>query len=57
MLKIKQWTGFLNDYGTKKGAKITVGGTQYDITKMSKKERKQHSFDGKDPMDEMEPLS
>lgn len=27
-----------------------IGGNQYDITKWSREERKEYSFDGKDPL-------
>jgi hypothetical protein len=32
-----------------------IGGDQYDITKMTKQERKKAAFDNKDPLDEMGP--
>ena len=43
----KSW----NAYVKRHGSRGIVGGTDYDITKMTKKERIKFSFDGQDPMD------
>lgn len=47
------WGKVLGDYkrkqGTGKGGG-SIGGTKYDITKMSRKERAAHAFDKKDPL-------
>ncbi|KAJ4991125.1 hypothetical protein SVAN01_03475 [Stagonosporopsis vannaccii] len=47
------WGKILGDYkkkhGTGKGG-ASIGGTKYDITKMSRKERASHAFDKKDPL-------
>ncbi|KAF2829727.1 hypothetical protein CC86DRAFT_367670 [Ophiobolus disseminans] len=43
-----KWTRRLKDYKSLHGPKI--GGTKYDITKMSRKERAKHAFDNKDPL-------
>ncbi|EON68928.1 hypothetical protein W97_08186 [Coniosporium apollinis CBS 100218] len=49
----KKWKAYVSKYGIKRGGKKTVGGEQYDITKMRKAERIKHSFDKEDPMDKM----
>lgn len=43
-----KWAKRLKDYKSAHGPKI--GGTKYDITKMSRKEKTSHAFDGKDPL-------
>jgi hypothetical protein len=43
-----KWARKLKDYKTVHGPKI--GGTKYDITKMTRKERAKHAYDGKDPL-------
>ncbi|KAH7090730.1 hypothetical protein FB567DRAFT_626667 [Paraphoma chrysanthemicola] len=43
-----KWSKRLKEYKSNHGPKI--GGTKYDITKMSRKERASHAFDGKDPL-------
>jgi len=43
-----KWTKRLKDYKKDHGPKI--GGTKYDITKMTRKERAKHAFDDKDPL-------
>ncbi|KAH7075406.1 hypothetical protein BKA63DRAFT_296884 [Paraphoma chrysanthemicola] len=43
-----KWSKRLKEYKSNYGPKI--GGTKYDITKMSRKERASHAFDGKDPL-------
>lgn len=40
----KRLKGYKSNYGPK------IGGTKYDITKMSRKERASHACDGKDPL-------
>ncbi|KAF2268149.1 hypothetical protein CC78DRAFT_613362 [Lojkania enalia] len=42
------WKAHLKDF--KRMHTVKMGGTQYDITKMSKKERARYAFDGKDPL-------
>ncbi|KAF1938112.1 hypothetical protein EJ02DRAFT_425980 [Clathrospora elynae] len=42
------WAKLLKKYKSNYGTKI--GGTKYDITKMSRKERAKHAFDGEDPL-------
>lgn len=41
----KRLKEYKSQYGTPK-----IGGTRYDITKMSRGERAKHSFDGQDPL-------
>jgi predicted KAP-like P-loop ATPase len=43
-----KWSKRLKDYKSNHGPKI--GGTKYDITKMSRKERASYAFDHKDPL-------
>lgn len=45
----KMLKGYKQKHGTGKGAG-TIGGTKYDITKMSRKERASYAFDKKDPL-------
>lgn len=39
---------YKKEHGTGKGG--SIGGTKYDITKISRKERAKHAFDNKDPL-------
>ncbi|KAF1997778.1 hypothetical protein P154DRAFT_440413, partial [Amniculicola lignicola CBS 123094] len=43
------WTARLKDYKNQHGGQ-KLGGKHHDITKMSKRERAAHAFDGKDPL-------
>lgn len=47
-----KWAKRLKDYKSHYGvtAAKKIGGTRYDITKMTRKERASHAFDGKDPL-------
>lgn len=44
-----KWNKRLKDYKSLHGSP-KIGGTKYDITKMSRKERASHAFDNKDPL-------
>ncbi|KAF1917120.1 hypothetical protein BDU57DRAFT_548681 [Ampelomyces quisqualis] len=44
-----KWSKRLKDYKSHHGSP-GIGGSKYDITKMSRKERAAHAFDGKDPL-------
>ncbi len=45
------WKKLLKDYKSKHGTGGgKIGGTKYDITRMSRKERASHAFEGKDPL-------
>ena len=44
----KMLTGYKRKHGT--GGRNPIGGTKYDITRMSRKERASYAFDKKDPL-------
>lgn len=44
------WSKKLTAYKRKHGVGSKIGGTKYDITRMSRKERASHAFDKKDPL-------
>jgi len=44
------WAARLKKYKKLRGHGGRIGGTQYDITKMSRRERASHAFDNKDPL-------
>jgi hypothetical protein len=43
------WAKRLKEYNNQHGTP-KIGGTKYDITKMTRKERAEHAFDGKNPL-------
>lgn len=44
------WNKMLTAYKRKHGKGSKIGGTNYDITKMTRKQRASHAFDKKDPL-------
>ncbi|KAF2093459.1 hypothetical protein NA57DRAFT_61574 [Rhizodiscina lignyota] len=48
-----KWKRFMTSYGRTVRGKKTVGGNQFDITKMSTAERKKHSYNNTDPLAKM----
>jgi hypothetical protein len=50
-----QWRYMVQHHGKKHGATLRLGGQSYDITRMSKSERKEASFDKEDPLDPRNP--
>ena len=50
-LTLFQFDGYVKEHGESKGGRNTIGGTHYDITKMSKKIRKAHEYGGGPNMD------
>jgi hypothetical protein len=46
------WTKRLKEYKSQHG-RPRIGGTHYDITRMTRRERAQHAFDKKDPLQDV----